>query len=581
VRLPARLRLSPDARRRLAGLEPADLALVGGRVLNVFTRQLVDASVGVVAGRIAWVGDGPARESYDVGGRIIVPGLIDPHAHGDIVCTPIAFAHEAVRHGTTLVVLDAYTLGAYLDDAGLERVMDALERVPMKVLWGLRPTRDAGGPADDARLPLDRLRRLMERPGMSSTGETTAWRALLDGADERVARIVGDFVDAGLNVDGHLPGASPRTLSRLAALGITSDHEAINGDELQARVELGIWAMVRHSSLRADGRTLGREIVARGLPVDRLLLTADGVTPQTLVGGHLDTVVREVIAGGVAPVDAVRMATLHAATYLGLDAHVGSVAPGRCADLLLVSSLEEFVPERVMCDGRWLTGERPDPIDWGAMTVPFAAAPLDAGAIVRACSDAPALRMNGVIARLDEGDTAQDPGGRATAPARSYGATDPRHRAAARGTPPSYVALVTRDGRAIVGTTTRDFDVRAVATSVTATMDVLLIGRDPEALAAAYHRVVALGGGLVCPEAELALPTFGHLSPLPVPELASALEQFERAAALPVGGPPFSYRTLFLTLPALPGICLTPEGLLDVRANRLLARPLQFPPNGW
>ena len=79
-----------------------------------------------------------------------------------------------------------------------------------------------------------------------------------------------------------------------------------------------------------------------------------------------------------------------------------------------------------------------------------------------------------------------------------------------------------RRARRITGTTTRDFDVRAVATSVTATMDVLLIGRDPEALVAAYQRVVELGGGLVCPGAEVALPTFGHLSPLPVPELADA-----------------------------------------------------------
>ena len=116
---------------------------------------------------------------------------------------------------------------------------------------------------------------------------------------------------------------------------------------------------------------------------------------------------------------------------------------------------------------------------------------------------------------------------------------------------------------------------RAVATSVTATMDVLLIGRDPEALVAAYQRVVELGGGLVCPGAEVALPTFGHLSPLPVPELARAIERFERVAGLPSGPPPFTYRSMFLTLPALPGICLTPDGLLDVRARRRLTEAVR------
>lgn len=548
MRLPSRLRLAPAERQRLAaaagGLEPVDLALVGGQVLNVFTGRVSEASVGILGGRVAWAGApaGEAREIVDLGGATVVPGLIDPHAHGDIVCTPVAFAHEAVRHGTTTVVLDAYTLAALLDDATLAGVMDALEAAELKVLWGLRPTRDAGGPADDAALPRERLAALLARPGVSSTGETTAWRALLEG-DERVAGFVGDAVDAGLNVDGHLPGASPRTLARLAAAGVTSDHEAIDGDELAARIEAGLWAMARHSSLRPDGEELGRAIASRGLEQGRLLLTADGVVPGDLVRGHVDAVVRAVIRGGVAPVAAVRMATLNAATYLGLDAHLGAVAPGRCADLIVLDDLEAFEPARVLRDGRWVDPEAPlhDPVDWAAMTVPIALAPLDAGTIARACTAAPPLRMGDVIARLDDGE----PG-------------------------PTLVALVARDGSTITGTTTRDFDVRAVATSITATMDVLLLGRDPEALARAYARVVELGGGLVAPGAELALPVFGHLSPAPVATLARALEDFERAAGLPSGGPPFTYRSLFLTLPALPGICLTPGGLLDVRARRLV-----------
>jgi adenine deaminase len=548
VRLPSRLRLDPDCRRRLAaaagGLEPVDTALVGGRVLNVFTGHVQDVGIGILGGRIAWVGEPPgeAAATVELDGATVVPGLIDPHAHGDIVCTPIAFAHEAVRHGTTTVVLDAYTLAAFLDDHELARVMDAVEASEMKVLWGLRPARDAGGPADDVALPRERLARLLARPGVSSTGETTAWRALLEG-DKRVGGFLSDAIDAGLNVDGHLPGASPRTLARLAAAGITSDHEAITGAELAARVEVGMWAMVRNSSLRPDGEALGRAIVADRFPHDRLLLTADGVVPTDLVHGHLDTVVREVVRGGVDPVAAVRMGTLNAAVYLGLDTHLGAIAPGRCADLIVLDDLARFEPARVMSDGRFLDRDAPlrDPVDWAALTVPIRAAALDADTIARACSPAPAIRMQGVIARLDD-----EPGPQ-----------------------PAYVALVARDGSAITGTTTRDFDVRAVATSVTATTDVLLLGTDAAELARLYHRVVALGGGTATPDAELALPVFGHLSPAALPELAVALEHVERS--LPNGGPPFTYRSLFLTLPALPGICVTPAGLLDVRARRIVS----------
>ena len=148
-------------------------------------------------------------------------------------------------------------------------------------------------------------------------------------------------------------------------------------------------------------------------------------------------------------------------------------------------------------------------------------------------------------------------------------AAPPRDSRAPDSPGPTYVALVSRDGTTITGATTRDFDVWAVATSITATMDLLLIGRDAAALADLYPRVVALGGGLACPGAEVALPVFGHLSPAPVLELAAALTRFEAAAGLP-DGPPFTYRSLSLTLPALPGICLTPDGLLDVRSRLLL-----------
>jgi adenine deaminase len=558
VKLPARLRIDVAARRRLidvaSGVEPADLALTGGRVLNVFTGRVASASIGLAGGRIAWVGDAPAaaRREVSLDGGTVVPGLIDPHCHTDIMGTPTAFVEVAARKGTTTAVVDTHILSAFLDDAALERVMTVLDEGPMKVLWGVRPSRDGGGPHDDAVLPPERLRRLLAHPGVASTGEMTAGHALLAG-DERLERYVSDVVDAGLRVDGHAPGASPATLARLAAAGLTSDHEAISGDELAARVEVGLWTMVRHSSLRQDGVELGRAVAERGLPLDRLLLTADGVLPQDLVHGHLDTTVRKVIEGGVRPADAVRMGTLNPATYLGLDAHVGAIAPGRCADLLIVDDLATFRPEQVMCDGCFLgPGAAPDPrIDWETMRIDLREGPVTAEAIVRVCEAAPPIDMRGVVARLE----------------------DP---AVATEGPRTLVALVARDGRAIAGTTTRDFPVRAVASTVTAQMDVLLMGSDPQAMAEAYRQVVSTGGGLASPAGAVALPTFGHLRPGPIPTVARELAGFEAAAGLPPAWPPFSYRTLFLTLPALPGICLTADGLLDVKARRLLteAAPL-------
>src|SRR3954453_21413084 len=329
--LPPRLTLAPERRRRLlevaAGRVPADLALIGGKVLNVFTGRLARLAIGIAEGRIAWVSEDPgkARRTVDLDAETVVPGLIDAHTHVDIVCTPNAYAAAAVRFGTTTAVADTYTLSRYLDDEPLAAVLAGLQARRLKLLWGVSGG-DIGAAA--ARLPVTRLRALLSRPDASGVGELTAWKPLLEGA-ARIAALVSGAVDAGLRVDGHLPGASRATLGALAAAGVTSDHEAINGDELAARVELGLWTMLRHSTMRPDGVALGRAVHDAKLPTTRMPLTADGLLPQDLARGHLDRVVRAVVKGGVEPVDAVRMATLHPATYLGLDAHLASLRPGR------------------------------------------------------------------------------------------------------------------------------------------------------------------------------------------------------------------------------------------------------------
>jgi adenine deaminase len=286
------------------------------------------------------------------------------------------------------------------------------------------------------------------------------------------------------------------------------------------------------------------------------MLTADGLLPQDLARGHLDRVVRAVVEGGVAPIDAVRMATLNPATYLGLDAHLGSLAPGRCADLLVVDDLEHFEPLDVYCDGEPVPpgSGGGDPVDWDAWRIPFAEADLTPERIVSACAGSPALSLRGVIARVRPGAAPPGDG------------------------PSTYLVLVSRDGSRITGATTRDLELESYATSYTGTRDVFLAGRDPVGLAAAYRRVVRLGGGVASAAAEVALPTFGHLRAGRVDALAAELEAFEREAAVPQAWPPITYLAMFLSLPALPGVALTPDGVLDVRSGVRLAPSQELMP---
>ncbi len=549
--IPARLRLDGAQRRHLArvagGDAPADLELDGGRVLNVFTGRVAEATIAIAGGRVARVG--PPREAQareELGGAVVLPGLIDAHTHADMLCVPSAFLTEVARHGVTATVVDTSPLLAHLGDEAFVDVLDALRDAPTKALWSIRSSLDEGDRVADAqRLPHDRLRRLLERDDVVAGGEVIDWRDALAG-DERIGGFLATATTLGARLDGHAPGASARSLAMMAALGVTSDHEAIDGDEVQRRVELGLWTMLRHSSLRPDAEGLAHAVVARGLETRRMLLTSDGVLPVQLVrDGHLDETLRRAINGGIDPVEAVRMATLHPATYLGLDGHLGAVAPGRCADLVLVEDLADPRPARVMHDGGWLgapAGE--DPVGWHAFGVPLAPLRLRADELRDRCHAAPPLRRQGPFARL--------------------------HPGAGRGR--TLAVLAARDGSWTTATTLHGLDVEGVASTFTGSGDVLLLGRDADALLAAHAAVAAAGGGMAGGGVTVPMPVFGHLSPAPLPELAAQLAALEHATGLPEH-PPFGYLTTFLTLPALPGVCLTPKGLFDVRAGSVLAAP--------
>ena len=140
------------------------------------------------------------------------------------------------------------------------------------------------------------------------------------------------------------------------------------------------------------------------------------------------------------------------------------------------------------------------------------------------------------------------------------------------------IALVARDGTAVTGATIDTFSCRAVASSLTGSIDILLIGHDPEAMLDAYRRVVGMGGGMACPGHELPMPVLGCHSAEAIAELAEHLRGFMSAAGVPDAPVPSSSLTTFLTLPALPGVCLTRDGTVDVRSGAILDASVSLSP---
>src|SRR6185436_143228 len=157
----------------------------------------------------------------------------------------------------------------------------------------------------------------------------------------------------GRRLEGHTAGASGEKIPAIAAAGFTSDHEPITAQEVLDRARQGIAVMLRESSLRPDLSGLLDALKDAPALASRLMLTADGSMPSFIrTHGFVDNLIRLAMAGGVAPIDAYRMATLNPATYYALDAHLGSIAPGRFADVCVLSDLSEPRPAMVIARGR-------------------------------------------------------------------------------------------------------------------------------------------------------------------------------------------------------------------------------------
>jgi adenine deaminase len=314
-------------------------------------------------------------------------------------------------------------------------------------------------------------------------------------------------------------------------------------------------------------------ITEEQIDTGRILFTTDGPAPDAIAeNGYLDNLLRIAVEAGVPPVEAIQMTTINPATYLHLDDHLGGVAPGRLADLVLLADLSSFRPHLVIAGGKVAAREgvlvEPMPsIEWESLglQLDFRQGPWieDPNLYdVHPGEDTPVVNfVSDVITSLEE----SPPGGEL---------------------PEGYlrVAHLTRDGRwatrALVSNFAGGLD--GFATTATSSTHVLVFGRSPEAMALAASRVRDLGGGIVLASGgridwEAPLPLAGQMTPGPFVEAQAVARELKEH--LQKAGYPFSeslYSLLFLTADFLPGPRLTSSGVLDIRTGKLVydAEPL-------
>ena len=537
------------------GEVPADRYVRGGLLLNVFTGEIYPANVAIAGERIAYVGPrddmvGRATEVVDASGHTMVPGYIEPHAHPFVLTTPTALARHVLPLGTTALVADNLVPHALGGPGGFERAAAALGRGPLRFYWMVRPHSQSRDPREMRLFSRAAIRRFLRLPSVLAIGEVTRWPDVWAGDPALLDRLALAPA-AGKRIEGHTAGASAEKVAVLAAAGLSSDHEPITGPEALERARHGVALMLRQSSLRRDLRALLAPFAKSGA-TGRLMLTTDGSTPAfTAEHGFVDSLVRVALESGVPPVEAYRMATLNPATYYGRDADLGSIAPGRFADLLLLRDLEEPTPAVVLARGRVaarggrLIARVPEP-PWRAI---FAA--RSAGLDVSVTPDElelpagtlPVIHLvSAVITAVEERPLADGD---------------------------LHAALVDRRGRWIATAAVAGFadSLDGLATTLSTDHQVLSLGRRTEAMARAIDRVSRMGGGVALVQGHrvvfaLPLPVAGLMSRRPLEQVARAQRELEALLAArghrshdPV------YTLLFLSA----------DGVWDVRRRRVLS----------
>ncbi len=353
--------LGPEERRRLVetarGERPADLFVRDGTVANVYSGELLPGNVAVTDGHIAYVGRseaalGPDTEVLDAGGKVVAPGYVEAHFHPWVLYNPVSLVEGALPLGTTTIVADNLFFFMEMGPEGFAAMADDLRGLPLDYLWVARLISQAKFPGEEHMFALEKIRGLLERPDVVGTGEVTRWPTLAAGDPALLAGIAAAKA-VGKVADGHTGGASEVRLAEVAAAGIDADHEAITREEVLNRLRLGLWTMLRNSSLRRDLPELLRAVTEDGVSTQRLIMTTDGAAPEYLADhGMVDGLLRVAVEEGVSPIQALQMVTVNPATLFRLDDQIGGIAAGRRADLLLLPDLASFRPETVVTRGR-------------------------------------------------------------------------------------------------------------------------------------------------------------------------------------------------------------------------------------
>ena len=546
------------------GDEPADLVLAGGRVLSVFTKEWLEVDVAIQDGHVVGLGRYEGRERMDVEGAYLTPGFIDAHMHIESSkLTVDEFARAVLAHGTTAVIADPHEIANVLGADGIHWLLDCCADLPLDV-YVMASSCVPASRFESPRRPFSTgdIESLLRRHRTIGVAEMMNFPGVIAGDPAEVAKLTTGLTS---HVDGHAPGVRGAALNAYIAAGIGSDHEATTYEEALEKRRLGMWVMLREASIARNLRDLLPLVKRYG--TERCMFCTDDREPSFIVEeGHINQMVRVAVEDGISPEDAVVMATINPASYHRLW-HLGAIAPGYQADILVLDDLSSFIPRHVLKRGAEPRFTKLEVPEWVRQTMHLAPVTAESFRIPAGPRRIRVIRV--IPSQLLTGADLVEPAVREGA------------LVADRGRDLVKIAVLERHhatGRVGLGFATNVGLKRGAFASTVAhdAHNVVVLGVEDADMAACACRLAEIGGGIVVAEGgrvveELPLPVAGLMSDRPLAEVYEQLRSMERRLAgmgVTMAAP---FMTLsFLALSVIPELKITDHGLVDVTRFELV-----------
>ncbi|GGJ93816.1 putative adenine deaminase [Lentibacillus kapialis] len=553
------------------GEEAPTIVLKNSTYLNTYTKQWLCANIWIFNDRIVYVGDklpekSQSTEVVDCNGLFLVPGYIEPHAHPFLLYNPENLAMHGGEYGTTTFINDNLMFNFLLDKKKAFTLLEDFNQSPVTMYWWARFDSQTALQHPGEYFDTEKVLSWLKHPSVIQGGELTAWPHLLDG-DDRLLYWIQEANRLDKPVEGHLPGASERTLTKMKLLGVDAEHEAMTGKEAAKRLQLGYQTGLRYSSIRPDLPKLLEELLAEGVNTfDHVTMNTDGAAPAFYERGIMNVCVAIAIEKGVPLADAYRMASHNAAVHYGQINDVGCIAPGRIANINILQKKDNPHPISVLAKGEWLkkdhkTKDFSSKIDWGKYEIEPIAFEWDLTLEDMQFSVPIGLNMmNDVLIQ-------------------PYAIkTDVTLDVIPSSTDDAFLMLIDRKGSWRVNTAIKGFTNRlgALASSFSATGDLIFIGKSKQDMLLAWRRLKELGGGIVLAHEgevifELPLALSGIMFAGTMRVLIEKEKQLRKLLAdfgYTFGDPVYSI--LFLSATHLPYIRITQQGVIDVKKREVL-----------